>query len=276
MAAVSSALEAGTILAERFVVQSSIASGLYRAFDRTLGRLVALQLVDPQAVRERREAIRQAVRSARLVLHPNVVLFHEFHEEPPPFYAIELLYGETLEARLRRVGHLEAAEISSLVESLAGALAAIHDAGVAHGQLRPRDIVIRSDGSAVIALPALARVATPLGDDARESELAYVAPESRSESAAAPSGDVYSLGAIGYHALYGQPPPLDPRLPDVSLSTTSLHMARVVGRCLDPVPSERPTARQISADVRNVLPQLPLASFDADVSMVRRPAPSKT
>ena len=65
MAAVSPALEAGTILAERFVVQSSIAPGLYRAFDRTLGRLVALQLVDPQAVRERREPIRQAVRAAR-------------------------------------------------------------------------------------------------------------------------------------------------------------------------------------------------------------------
>jgi eukaryotic-like serine/threonine-protein kinase len=236
MAAVSPALEAGTILAERFVVQSSIAPGLYRAFDRTLGRLVALQLVDPHAVRDRREPIRQAVRAARLVLHPNVVLFHEFHEEAPPFYAIELLYGESLEARLRRVGHLEAAEISSLVESLSGALAAIHDAGVAHGQLRPRDIVIRSDGSAVIALPALARVATPIGDDARQDEIAYIAPEARGGGDSTPAGDVYSLGGIGYHALYGQPPPLDPRLPDVSLSTTSLHMARVVGRCLDPAP----------------------------------------
>ena len=277
MAAVSPALDAGTILAERFVVQSSIAPGLYRAFDRTLGRLVAVQLCDPQVVREHREAIRQAVRAARMVLHPNVVLFHEFHEESPPFYAIELLYGETLEARLRRVGHLEAAEISTLVESLAGALAAIHDAGVAHGQLRSRDIVIRSDGSAVIALPALARVASPLGDEVRQGEQAYVAPETRGGDEPTPSADVYSLGAIGYHALYGQLPPLDPRLPDVSLSTTSLHMARVVGRCLDPAPSERPTARQIAADVRNVSPQLPISSsFDTDVSLVRRVVRQKT
>src|SRR5215831_9673937 len=187
MAAVSPALEAGTILAERFVVQSSIAPGLYRAFDRTLGRLVALQLVEPLAVRDRREPIRQAVRAARLVLHPNVVLFHEFHEESPPFYAIELLYGESLEARLRRVGHLEAAEISSLVESLSGALAAIHDAGVAHGQLRPRDIVIRSDGSEVIALPALARVATPVGEEPRQDETVYIAPEVRGGGESTPN-----------------------------------------------------------------------------------------
>src|SRR5437773_82441 len=139
MAAASAALEAGTILAERFVVQSSIAPGLYRAFDRTLGRLVALQLVDPAAVRERREPIRQAVRAARLVLHPNVVLFHEFHEESPPFYAIELLYGESLEARLRRVGHLEAAELSSLVESMADWVAVLHQASLVHRRLRLRD-----------------------------------------------------------------------------------------------------------------------------------------
>src|SRR5262249_16182953 len=154
------------------------------------------QLVDPAAVRDHREAIRQAVRAARLVLHPNVVLFHEFHEEAPPFYAIELLYGETLEARLRRVGHLEAPEISSLVESLAGRVAPTHDAGVAQGQLSPRHLVFPSDGTAVIALPALARVATPLGDDLRQNEIAYVAPEMRGTGDATTASDVYSLGAI--------------------------------------------------------------------------------
>src|SRR5215510_12385253 len=177
MSASAATLEPGVVLADRFVMQSAIAPGLYRAFDRTLGRLVALQLVDPQVARERREAIHAAVRAARLVLHPNVVLFHEFHEEPPPFYATELLYGESLEA-------------------LGGAVAAIHEAGVVHGQLRPRDIILRSDGSAVIALPALARVAAPAVTDARRDEQAYVAPESRHGGDPAAPSDVYALGAI--------------------------------------------------------------------------------
>src|SRR5262247_1181757 len=121
MSASAATLEPGVVLADRFVMQSAIAPGLYRAFDRTLGRLVALQLVDPQVARERRDAIHTAVRAARMVLHPNVVLFHEFHEGTQPFYATELLYGETLDARLRRVGRLAADEIGVMIETLAGA-----------------------------------------------------------------------------------------------------------------------------------------------------------
>ncbi|HJZ87304.1 MAG TPA: protein kinase, partial [Polyangia bacterium] len=271
-----STLDPGAILADRFVVQSPIAPGLYRAFDRTLGRLVALQLVDPQVARERREAIHAAVRAARLVLHPNVVLFHEFHEEPPPFYATELLYGESLEARLRRVGHLGADEVSGFVEALGGAVAAIHEAGVVHGQLRPRDIILRSDGSAVIALPALARVAAPAVTDARRDEQAYVAPESRHGGDPAAPSDVYALGAIAYHALYGLPPPLDPHLPDVSLSTTSLQLARLIGRCMDPSPSARPLAREVAVQARAEPPPLfsstgSTPAIETEVSAVRRP-----
>jgi serine/threonine-protein kinase len=219
-AAETQALSVGNIkpggrVAGRFVVERLLGSGgmgaVYLARDEQLGEVVALKviagsaLLDPAAAdRFRREAS-----AARRISHSNVVRIHDIGEEQGVlFMSMEYIAGESMSSLLERHGTLPVAQLRSIVAQVCAGLAAAHEAGVVHRDLKPGNILI--DGSNVKIIDfGLARLAHIEGMTATGMILGtpeYMAPEQIRGKPVDPRTDIYALGAVIYHALAGRPP----------------------------------------------------------------------
>src|SRR5687767_6119871 len=143
-AQVVATFRAGDLLCDRFRVVRFIARGgmgeLYEAEDLTLGERVALKTIRSEiAVHERaNQRFRREVQLARKVKHPNICRIFDLFEHRPPegtagavsFVTMELLEGETLSQRLRRLGPFRVEDAQPVVQQMASALAAAHAADI--------------------------------------------------------------------------------------------------------------------------------------------------
>jgi len=123
------------------------------------------------------------------------------------FAAVEDLQGESAADRLSTAGKLPSAEACRVVRSAAQALAPLHQAGLAHGDIRPQNLWLSSDGHVKLIRDPFTRPA-PLsvsgGNDARAD---YAAPElAQSGAAPTPLTDIYALGCTLVHLMTGRPP----------------------------------------------------------------------
>ncbi|MCS6909557.1 MAG: serine/threonine protein kinase [Anaerolineales bacterium] len=140
------------------------------------------------------------------VRHPNIVSVLESHAGPDPFYVMPLLEGESLEARVRRMGALPPAEVCRMVAQIASALDALHAQGIVHRDVTPANIMLLQDGRAVLIDFSLATGKLGMRGQAGVGTPLYCAPEQWKGEITAPSADVYGLGGVAYFALCGQPP----------------------------------------------------------------------
>lgn len=208
-------VQPGGRVAGRFVIERLLGSGgmgaVYQARDEQLGEMVALKviagsaLLDPGAAdRFRREAS-----AARRISHPNVVRIHDIGEEQGVlFMSMEYIAGDSLSALLERHGTLPIPQLRDVVAQVCAGLAAAHEAGVVHRDLKPGNILI--DGAHVKIIDfGLARLAHIEGMTATGMILGtpeYMAPEQIRGKPVDPRTDIYALGAVIYHALTGRPP----------------------------------------------------------------------
>ncbi|MFT3878665.1 MAG: protein kinase [Gemmatales bacterium] len=200
---------------------------VYRARDRKLNRLVALKKIKNGSLANRQEQerfLRKAEIVARLV-HPGIVQIYEVGEEtsddglPLPFFAMELVEGESLAQRLER-GKLVEKEAANLIETLALSIHPAHLKSILHRDLKPANILLNTQDSALrtdavkIADFGLAKLLKVKGQNDQTlggtlmGTPGYMAPEQiRGDlDALGPSTDVYALGAIFYECLTGQAP----------------------------------------------------------------------
>jgi serine/threonine protein kinase len=198
---------------------------VFRAEDVQLRRPVALKALlpalaaDPDA-RERflREA--RAMAAAGLA-HDNIVTLYQVGEARDiPFLAMELLEGESLEDRLRREDRLPPAEAVRIGREVAEGLAAAHERGIVHRDIKPGNIWLEfrpgepGGGSPRFRVKlldfGLARVAGEGSGLTRSGVLigtpGYIAPEQVQNGTATPSSDLFSLGCVLYHLCAGRPP----------------------------------------------------------------------
>ncbi len=193
---------------------------VYRAHDPRLGRDVAVKLLRADQVDEAsRERFRREARAASALSHPNIVTVFDVGEAPNGwFIAMELVQGESLAAW--RTASPGVARLTDALAQCALALAAAHEAGIVHRDVKPENVMVRGDGYVKLLDFGLARLvdAERAGTTTRQREsdltspglvigtLRYLSPEQASGESIGPPSDVFSLGTMLYELVTGVHP----------------------------------------------------------------------
>jgi tetratricopeptide (TPR) repeat protein len=214
---------------------------LYLAHDPELDREVALKLLRPHASdRLLSERLLTEARTLARVRHPNVVAVHGADaREGRAGLWMELVKGRTLEAWLRDNGPLGAGEAIAIGRDICRALAAVHAAGLVHGDIKTQN-VMREDGGRIVLMDFGAGQAQGAARAAAGTPL-YLAPEVLAGAPATPRSDIYSLGVLLFHLLTN-------RYPCVAEDMDALRAAH---------------ARGSRVRLRDLRPDLPAALVDA-------------
>src|SRR6266849_9403499 len=196
----------------------------YWARDTVLNSVVALKVIDRKVAKMpgvRSRFLREA-RAAAQIRHPNVARVSHYGEQGGEcFYVMELVEGETLEARIRRDGPMPLAQALEAIEQPARALAAAEACGVVHRDIKPSNIRLESDpgGCAPIVKVidyGIAKILNPEAERGAEQTQtgfigtpAFASPEQFVSVGHTPidtRADIYSLGATFWYLLSGRVP----------------------------------------------------------------------
>ena len=247
---------------------------VYRAEDDRLGRAVALKVLRPRFARRAtaRDRFLREARAAAAVQDDRVVTIYEVGEAGgTPFLAMELLDGETLDDRLRREGRLPMLEVLRIGREVAFGLAAAHDKGLIHRDVKPSNVWLEAPSGRVklldfgLAKPADEAHLTLPGELAGTP--AYMSPEQAREAPLDGQTDLFSLGVVLYQLASGRlpfpgetawatltslateaPPRLRSLNPDVPPA-----LAALVARLLDKDRTRRPpSAAAVAAELRAI------------------------
>jgi serine/threonine-protein kinase len=254
----------GSIVAGRYRILSMLGKGgmgeVYRAIDLTLGQSVALKFLPEDAARNERwlERFHSEVRIARQISHPNVCRVYDIGQtEGTPFISMEYIDGDDMAAMLGSIGRLPPDKALDTARKLCAGLAAAHDKGVIHRDLKPQNIMISKRGEILIMDFGLAAVADSLGGpEARNGTPAYMAPEQLRGAEVTAKSDIYALGLVLYELFTGRKPFDAKTIPALialqesqQLSSMSSIAADIdpavegiVRRCLHPDPAKRPSS----------------------------------
>src|SRR6266446_5703062 len=206
----------------------------YRARDTVLNSTVALKVIDRKVAQTpgvRSRFLREA-RAAAHIHHPNVARVSHYGEQDGEcFYVMELVEGETIEAKVRREGPMPLALALEIIEQVARALAAAEACGVVHRDIKPSNIMLESDpggGAPIVKVIdyGVAKVLAPdSGLSAEQTQTgfigtpAFASPEQFVSVGHTPidtRADIYSLGATFWYLLSGRVPFVGPTLRDVA------------------------------------------------------------
>ena len=237
------------MIGERFRIERPLGRGgmaaVYLARDEELGRAVAVKVLETLAGEEegRRRFLREARLAARLT-HPNIVTVYDAGEHDGALYIVmEYVDGETLAELLRRRGRLPAEEVVALGGQAAAGLQHAHDQGLVHRDVKPQNLLVRSDGTLKISDFGIARAVEGTQITSAGTILGtagYLAPEQAAGEEASAAADVYGLGAVLYEALTGRAPVRAESLAD--LPTAHLEPPDPVGTIAPGVPPQVETA----------------------------------
>jgi len=186
-------------------------SGLvYKARHVALERWAAVRLIPTGGDSRLFEQLSQGLRSAVRLSHPHLVEVHDMGDTGGVVYvAMEWMEGGSLADWIRRSVRLPAPAVLAIFHQVVSALAAVHMAGLLHGDIKPSNILFTGQGSAKLSdlgLAALTEARLRAGPGSVGSSVYYTAPEILQGQAASVRSDLYSLGATFYHALSGHAP----------------------------------------------------------------------
>jgi serine/threonine protein kinase/TolB-like protein/Tfp pilus assembly protein PilF len=257
----------------RYEVKEHLGGGgmgiVYKARDPELGRAVALKFLPPHLSGhpEVEERFAREAKAAASLDHPHIATIYEIGRakagtpesgtaEGQRYIAMAYCEGETLKEKLEREGPLPVEEALRYAEQIAGALAAAHEAGVVHRDVKPANVMVTGEGEVKLLDFGLARLAeaTRLTEAGRQlGTISYMSPEQARGEEVGPAADVWALGALLYEMVAGErpfqgerraavlhavlreePAPLTECRPDVPAA-----LAQVAGRCLEKDPADR-------------------------------------
>ncbi|GAA0516234.1 hypothetical protein Ade02nite_25710 [Paractinoplanes deccanensis] len=283
-------------IAGRYRLVEKLGSGgmseVWRGFDETLGRPVAVKVLSPKISEDQtfRDRLRQEALAAARLCHPHITGIYDFGEAPfgdqvaVPYVVMELNDGESVAARIARQGPLEWREAVGVAVEVASALATAHARGVVHRDVTPANVMVTGAGAKVVdfGISAIVGQRDAAPDGSLLGTPAYLAPERLGGSQVSAATDVYALGLLLYRSLtgrlpwpaettadalrahlYADPEPL-PEPPDMPPAVAELCM-----RCLSKDPEDRPAAAEVAhalaatVGLQPTIPQLPQRASDA-------------
>jgi hypothetical protein len=237
---------------------------LYEALDHNQNKTVALKILG-QPDQEGRFRLKDQFRRLAGLRHPNLVALHDlFADERPPFFTMEYVSGNNFVSHVTaQRDQLEAlnlrhdlppgqrqlacdeAKLRHLLPQMAAALAALHQAGQLHHDLKPNNVLVTSEGQVKLIDYGLAPVLRELNQQSQEESftgtVAYMSPEQAAEEPwLGPASDWYSLGVLLFEALTG-------RLP---------HQGSLLTTLIKKTQEAPPPVRQLVPDVPEDLDQL--------------------
>jgi Tol biopolymer transport system component len=221
------AIQQGTRL-DHFEIAESVGAGgmgeVYRARDTRLGRDVAVKVLPSSMAKDadRMARFEQEARAAGMLNHPNLLVLHDIGTyEGAPYLVTELLEGETL-ADMLQEGALPERRAVDYAAQVARGLAAVHEKGVVHRDLKPGNLFITRDGRVKILDFGLAKLHGSANSDEMETvarslapvteagsvlgTVGYMSPEQVRGEGADHRSDIFSLGIVLYEMLSGQRP----------------------------------------------------------------------
>lgn len=268
-------------------------SRVFLAMDRQLGREVVIKVLPPEIAAEvSAERFRREIQFAAKLQHPHIVpLLSSGEVSGMPYFTMPFVEGESLRARLTRVGELPLPEAVHILREVASALGYAHKHGVVHRDIKP-DNVMLTDEFALVTDFGVAKALSESTKPARGATLtgrgmtlgtpAYMAPE---QAAADPTvdhrADIYAFGVMAYEMLTGS-------LPFAGRSTQATLVAHVIDkpeaverrrpglphvlatlvmRCLEKRPADRP---QSAAELLQLLDSLGISHGPGSTGVVDR------
>lgn len=263
---------------------------VYRATDTKLGRQVALKFLPAFVSRrpEERERFLQEARTASRLNHPNIATIYEVNEaDAKVYFAMSLVGGVTLKD-LRTQGPLTQKQIIQIGIQVADGLAHAHEHDVVHRDIKPHNIMVTTEGRAVILDFGLAQVGLTDSTSvagATSGTAAYLSPEQAQGQPATPQSDLFALGVVLYELIIGEVPFQGDHPAAVLYSIvheepgsvlhkspeTSPGLAAVVDRLLAKDPKHRyATAAEAAAALRQVARDLEYSSYSGQVRTLRK------
>ena len=184
-------------------------------YDPSLDRDIAIKVIDPRLANNEvaRQRFCREARAAAAVTHENLVAVHQVTEDEPsglPYLVMQLINGESLEQRLKRVGKLTVPEVARLGMQAAAGLAAAHAGGLIHRDIKPANILLEAPNDRVKLTDfGLARAA----EDVKLTRTGfvagsplYMAPEQARGDEVDARADLFSLGTVLYESTTGTAP----------------------------------------------------------------------
>jgi serine/threonine protein kinase len=257
----------GSLVNERYEIRQSLGKGgmgeVFLAYDRSTQQPVALKVVREESrMPGDDEALRQELLLARSIGHPNVCRVHDLAPSSwGPILVMEHIAGQTLHTHIRRrkaQGGYTADEFRKIASEAGAGLAAIHQQGLVHGDLKPGNVMVTNDRAIILdfgfaqeraRLSARRPGAPPDGGTPN-----YMAPERLRSGGASPEDDIYALGLTLWEMWTcrvpepGYRPRSKPMRAQIMFDVPaglSVDEVKQVFRCLSDDPAMRPQARHL-------------------------------
>lgn len=210
----------GTTFANRYEILSVLGAGgmsiVYKARHKLINRIVAIKMLQgylrTDAVALQR--FKLEAQAASLLNHPNIVTIYDFgvSEHGEPFFVMDFLDGESLQARLKREGKIAFQEAITIFRQIAEAIAAAHSKDIIHRDLKPANIILLGQTGQPplvkmldFGLAKMPNIHLSNAGDIYGSPL-YMSPEQCQGLVPDKRSDIYSLGCVMFEVISGQVP----------------------------------------------------------------------
>jgi serine/threonine protein kinase len=258
-------LKAGVVLDGRYRLERRIGGGgmgdVWEGVDTILWRTVAIKVLLADLVDDRgfRERFRREARAIAVMQGPGVVEVYDYGEIEDEdaqlaYLIMEYVDGKPLSRLLGLWGKLNPADSLRVIGGVAEALHVAHTAGIVHRDIKPGNILVRSDGSVVLVDFGIARVShnlTLTTTGVVLGTVTYMSPEQAAGENLTAASDLYSLGVVAHQCLAGSPP----FKADTPLGVLSAHLRNAP----PPLPTEVPY--EVAEIVRRSLQKEPSARW---------------
>ncbi len=242
---------------------------VYRGVQTLIGRDVAVK-VDSRSLtdeRDRRRFEREITAAGRVSAHPNIVSLYDagITAEGRPFLVMELYTGGSYASRMKSTPPIPTGEVLDVGIAIADALAAAHDEGILHRDVKPANILISRYGTPALTDFGLAALPRPGAEASVTLEAltpAYSSPESFARTPPSAATDIFGLGSTLYALLKGGPPRSDQSGQSPSLP----HLLFLLNQPL-PALDTRPDAGELMKVIQRATETLPANRYATAAQM---------